>query len=165
MVLSNILSSFGLEEVLRRSSKVSAWKMEMHHLRWLIFRIQQVIINAAEENTRWSPKIPTSLLTAGPSWCEASRATCGAQLFHFSTLHPMPASPWGGEMLAKLLSLHSSYWQFETRGRISQGSSTGGHFPPAFLSLCSVSNFTLDPVQTTWLSRQNERVFHWSVGG
>lgn len=80
-----LLNCFGLGEVLRRSSKVSAWNMEIHHLRWLIFRIQQVIINAAEENTRWSPKIPTSLLTAGTSRCEASRATCGAQLFHFST--------------------------------------------------------------------------------
>lgn len=130
----------------------------MHHLRWLIFRIQEVILNAAEENTRWSPKIPTSLLTAGTSWCEASRATRGAQLFHFSTLHPMPASPRGGEMLAKLLSLHSSYWQFETQARISQGSSTGGHVPPAFLSLRSVLNFTLDPVQTAWLSRQKEWV-------
>lgn len=71
--------------MLHRSSKVSAWNMEMHHLRWLIFRIQQVIINAAEENIRWSPKIPTSLLTAGTSWCEASRATCGAQLFFYFT--------------------------------------------------------------------------------
>lgn len=161
----NFLSSFGLEEVLHRSIKVSAWNVEIHHLWWLIFRMQQVIINAAEENTRWSPKIPTSLLTAGTFRCGASRATCGAHLFHFSTLHPMPASPWGEEVLAKLLSLHSSYWQLETQGRISQGCSTGGYLPPVFLSLCSVFNFTLDSVQTTWLSRQNERVFHWGVGG